>query len=271
MKYIYLILISLLLNACSPDKNSSTKIIITGSSTIAPLMNDIARRYEALHPDIRVDVQTGGSSRGVNDTRKQLANLGMASRVLKANESDLQAHTIAWDGVTVILHKNNPVTILSNQQVIDIYTGKITRWSELGGADKEIIVVNKSAGHSTLALFLNYFDLKGSDIQADIIIGDNQQGLKTVAGNPYAIGYVSIGSASFEAKSGAAIQLLPIAGVEPTLDNILQQTFPLLRPLNLVTLISEDSVAVHQLIDYAQSDQVADLIREHFFIPVTSP
>ena len=271
MKYIYLLLISLVLSACSRDENGSKKIVISGSSTIAPLMNDIARRYENLHPNIRIDVQTGGSSRGVNDTRKQLANLGMASRALKANESDLQAHTIAWDGITIILHKDNSVTTLSNQQIVDIYTGKITRWNDLGGEDKEIVVVNKSAGHSTQALFLDYLALKGSDIQADIIIGDNQQGLKTVAGNPYAIAYVSIGSASFEARAGAAIQLLPIAGVKPTLDNILQRRFPLLRPLNLVMLRSENSTITRQLIDYAQSGQVADLVGEHFFIPVASP
>jgi len=270
IRLFILIALSCLINACSLGDDDTKKIIITGSSTIAPLINDIAQRYENLHPDIRVDVQTGGSSRGVNDTRKQLANLGMVSRPLKPNEHDIQAHTIAWDGITIILHKDNPITQLSRQQIIDIYTGKINNWRELGGDKLDIVVVNKSAGHSTLGLFLAYFQLKNSEIHADIIIGDNQQGLKTVAGNPQAIAYVSIGSAAFEVNHGAAIQLLPIEGISPTLDNLKQQRFPLARPLNLITLKANDNTVADQFIRYSQSNKVHDLISGHFFIPATN-
>lgn len=270
IRLFILVALSCLINACSSGDDDTKKIIITGSSTIAPLINDIAQRYENLHPAIRVDVQTGGSSRGVNDTRKQLANLGMVSRPLNSNEDDIQAHTIAWDGITIILHKDNPIAQLSRQQIIDIYTGKINNWRDLGGSNLDIVVVNKSAGHSTLGLFLAYFQLKNSEIHADIIIGDNQQGLKTVAGNPQAIAYVSIGSAAVEVNHGAAIQLLPIEGISPTLDNLKQQRFPLARPLNLITLKANDNTVADQFIRYSQSNKVHDLISEHFFIPATN-
>ena len=88
------------------------KLVLTGSSTVAPLAAEIGKRFESLHPNVRVDVQTGGSSRGINDARAGLANIGMASRALKENEADLLSFTIALDGISMIINQANPVTSL---------------------------------------------------------------------------------------------------------------------------------------------------------------
>ena len=106
--------------------------MLTGASTIAPLASEIGRRFELQHPGTRIDVQSGGSSRGINDVRNGTAAIGMVSRGLKPEEKDLHAHTIAWDGVGVILHASNPVTALSRQQIMDIYTGKISQLENSG-------------------------------------------------------------------------------------------------------------------------------------------
>ena len=105
------------------DNKSQGKLVLTGSSTVAPLAAEIGKRFEAGHPGVRVDVQSGGSSRGVTDARKGLANIGMVSRALKDEEKDLKAFSIARDGVGITLHKDNPVQTLSDRQVVDIYTG----------------------------------------------------------------------------------------------------------------------------------------------------
>ena len=136
------------------------KMTITGSSTMAPLMTEIAKKYESLHSGVRIDVQSGGSSRGLADARKGTAAIGMVSRQLGSEEKDLAGYTVAKDGVCVILNKANPVTSLTDQQVVDIYLGKITNWKTVGGKDATITVVNKAEGRSTLELFLNYFKIK---------------------------------------------------------------------------------------------------------------
>ncbi len=110
----------------------------------------------------------------------------------RAIEKAWRSFSIARDGVTIILNKDNPLPALSDKQVVDIYTGKIKNWKEVKGKDAPITVVNKAEGRSTLELFTHYFKLKNSDIKAQVVIGDNEQGIKTVAGNPNAIGYVSI-------------------------------------------------------------------------------
>lgn len=262
---IALLLTASLMAACSD--NSTDKITLTGSSTVAPLIAEIGKRFEELNPGMRVDVQTGGSSRGINDARKKLADIGMVSRALKQAENDLNEHTIAWDGITLILHKDNPVTALSHEQAIAVYLGHITNWQQLGGENQDIVVINKAEGRSTLELFLQHYALKNSEIKADIIIGDNQQGLKSVAGNPAAIAYVSIGAAAYEAEHGSPIKLLPVNGIEANLANVEKGIFPIARPLNLVTAGSTSELTM-RFLRFARSNQVNDLVEKQFFIPV---
>lgn len=246
---------------------ADTKLVLTGSSTIAPLALEIGRRFEALNPGVRIDVQSGGSSRGISDVRAGLANIGMVSRALKPEEADLSSHLIARDGVTVITHASNPVKALSKAQIIAIYTGKISNWKTLGGRDQAITVVNKAEGRSTLELFTQFFGLKNEQIRAQVIIGDNQQGIKTVAGNSGAIGYVSIGTAEYEAEVGTPIRLLALDGVEARVATVSNGTFPLARPLNLVTKTKPTGLT-KRFIEFAQSASVHDIVKEQYFVPV---
>jgi len=248
-------------------KSEVKKLVLTGSSTVAPLVAEIGKRFELLNPNIRVDVQTGGSSRGINDVRASLIDIGMASRSLKQSESELFSYSIALDGISIILNKANPVTSLDKQQIIDIYRGKIVNWQSAGGQDATIVVVNKAEGRSTLELFLHYFGLQNTEIKPHVIIGDNQQGIKTVAGNPHAIAYVSVGSAEYEAGHQVPIKLLPLEGIMATVENVRNRTFPLSRPLNLVTREQPTGI-IKDFIDFAHSEQVDDLIDAQYFVPV---
>lgn len=254
-----------------PGDKLTGQLVLTGSSTVAPLIGEIAKRFEQTHPDTRVDVQTGGSSRGVADARRGTADIGMVSRALNADEGDLTAYPIALDGVAMILHRDNPLSVLMEEQIVAIYAGRVTNWREIGGADAPITVVNKAEGRSTLELFLSHFKLRNEDIKPSIIIGDNQQGIRTVAADPNAIGYVSIGTAAYEASRGTAIKALPMSGIEATLENVRNGSFPLSRPLHLVTLgpAAQASALARAFIDYAASAEVSDLTEAQYFVPLT--
>lgn len=260
---------ALLLSACSNGEESK-KVSLSGSSTVAPLVQVIGQRFELDHPDIEVDVQTGGSSRGINDALNGLVDIGMASRALTASESEkLTSMAIAQDGIALIVHSDNPVRELSNDEIRSIYTGEIDNWSAVGGPDAGIVVVSKAEGRSTLELFLEFFGLKNSDLKPDVVIGDNQQGIKTIAGNARAIGYVSIGAAEFAVSDGSPISLLPMDGVDATTASVAAGDFPLSRPLNLV-FNGNLTESQKQFLDYARSEAVADLVRGQFFVVVDS-
>ena len=250
----------------SAGTNQVQRIQVTGSSTVAPLMSDIGKKFEAKHPTVRVDVQTGGSSRGIADARTGMSHIGMVSRALKSNESKLLNFTIANDGIAVIVHASNPVRQMDHSQLVNIYSGEQITWPHDPSA--EIVVVNKAAGRSTLELFLKYLRLKPNEIEAHVIIGDNQQGIKVVAANPNAIGYVSIGTALYESSHGTPIRLVSLDGVAPTLENVTAGSYPIARPLNLVTR-SQPSGVVRELIDFAKSSGVHDVVKQHYFVPVS--
>ena len=247
---------------------SVERVMVVGASTIAPLISEMGKAYEKGHPDIRIEVQAGGSSRGILDVRNGVAKLGMVSRELKPDERDLQSVLIARDGVGIILHKTNPVAHLSKSQVVGIYTGKLTNWKQLGGEDLPITVVSKAEGRSTLEIFSNYFGVPYKEISAHVIIGDNQQGIQTVAGSPAAIGYVSIGSAEYEAQQGAAIRLVQLEDQVPTTAAVASGQYAISRELNLV-FKPPLSGRLRDFVEFTQSEAVAELVTKQYFVPLT--
>ncbi|MDH5377832.1 MAG: phosphate ABC transporter substrate-binding protein [Gammaproteobacteria bacterium] len=264
------------LSACGPSSkpelpsSETTRITVTGSSTIAPLAAELAKKFETEHPEFRIDVQTGGSSRGISDVRSSIAHIGMVSRALYESESDLNHHLIARDGVTIIAHGKNPVKNLSRQQIIDIYTGKIRNWSMVGGDDKPVTVVHKAEGRSTLEVFLAYTKLKNTQIKADSIIGDNQQGLKLVANNPNAIAYVSIGAAEYDAAHGLSIKLIDLDGIEASTQNVRNGRFPITRDLNFVTK-GNPSEATQRFLEFAVREYNQNIVEGLGFVAADAP
>lgn len=241
-------------------------LVITGSSTIAPVISDLAKAYEKKYRNVRIDVQTGGSSRGILDVRKGLSHIGLVSRSLKKSESDLTPYTFAKDGLAIIVHHSNPVDELSEAQIQKIYTGEVRNWISVGAYDREIVVVNKAEGRSTLELFLHFFKLKNSDINADIVIGDNEQGIKTVSKNPNAIAYVSVGTAEYNKSVGVPLRLVKFHGVEAKVENVEKGNYPLMRELNLV-IKGVPSKAAAGFIEYILSTEAYKIIKDHYFVP----
>lgn len=246
------------------------KIVVSGASTIAPLMVEIGRRYEGLRSGVQVDIQSGGTSRGIGDVRRSMADIGMVSRSLNENEHDLQAVTIAHDGIAIIVHATNPITTLADDQIRAVYTGEITRWEQVGAARGPITTVNKAEGRSTLELFRQYIKLETPQMKAHIVIGDNEQGVKMVAGNPRAIGYVSIGAAEYAISAGVPLRIIPLGAVSANSVNVANGTYAAARPLNLVTLGPPKSQTVADFLSFASSEKVHDLVREQYFVVRTA-
>lgn len=283
--FCWMFVISLLLtNGCSvgefsgssskPASSSglSGQLILTGSSTIAPLAQEIANRFEKAHPEVRVDVQTGGSSRGIRDAKKGAADIGMSSRRLEEDESSsLNSTIIAWDGVAFVTHRDNPVKEISQEQLRQIYLGKINNWSQVGGANERIVVSSRAAGRSELDLVCKFLEIKPEDIQADIIDGETQQSLKSVINNRKAITYTSVGAAQDAALRRQPVKLLPLDGVEASSETIQTGKFPLARPLVLTVrkrgLSTTRADLVNEFLKFATASDVADATIGLGFVP----
>jgi phosphate transport system substrate-binding protein len=245
---------------------ASGKLLISGSSTIAPMIVTVGKRFSTTHPGVQIEVQTGGSSRGVDDVVQGKADIGMVSRALTDKESGLYGFAIARDGLCLVVHKSNPVQSLTNRQVHDIYTGKVNNWSKVGGKDAPVAPINAREGLGAVEIFTHYFDIRYADIKAQAVVDDMLGRVKALVENPNGIGYMSIGTAQQQADAGAPIKLLPVDGVAATTKNIRSGNFPISRPLLLLTREVPTGLA-KEFINFSLSSQITDIVLQHDFVP----
>jgi phosphate transport system substrate-binding protein len=249
----------------APEKLQG-KIHLAGSSTMAPLVEALGKRFQKLHPEVAIEVATGGSSRGIHDVREGSCNIGMVGRSLKDDERDLLGFPIARDGVCLIVHKDNPAKSLSSEQVVGIYTGKITNWKEAGGNDAPITAINRPEGRAQSELFTQFFKIKSADFRVAGVAGDNQEGVKAVVENPNAIVYMSVGEADIRVGQGVPIKSLLMDGIAATSRNVRNGHFPIQRPLMLVTRTLPSGL-MKAFIDFALSPNATEIILECSFVP----
>ena len=243
-------------------------IRLTGSSTVAPVMVEIGKLFEENETAHRTFVETGGSSKGIADLRKGLSDIAMISRPLKDNEQDLVGHVIARDGIAALVHADNPITEISVDDLRSVFTGQISNWSELGGADSEIFVVSKGEGSATSVVLNDFLGVTADQIDGDIVAAANAQMIKTLSLTPGGIGYVSIGAAMVNIELGVPIKLIGLGSVPPTPENVANGTYQATRPLNLVTFPDTDD-SVDSLIEFSKSEMAAEIIRDLAYTPVT--
>ncbi len=261
-------------------------IKIAGSSTVRPVVSAAASTFGQAN-SVTFKIEGGGSSHGVKSVAEGKVDIGNASRYLKDKEKskwpNLVLHLIGNDAVAIIVNKHVGIEALTKEQVQAIYTGKITNWKELGGADLPISLISKEHGRSTLDLFLKYAGLEAketgkfmvhrikgeqgfSTVKARII-GANQQALAQVAGKKGAIGYVSIGDALVFAKKTKKIRIPSLDGVQASLTTVKNMTFPICRPLHVVTN-GPPQGKVKKFIDYLLSTQGQKIVIAKSFISV---
>src|SRR5579884_516118 len=249
---------------CRPPEQKVRNLVLTGSSGMMPLLRDIGKRFESDHAGVRIDVQSGGSTRGVSDARQGLADIGMVARELKPDEAMLHATPIALDAVCIIVNRANSVKELSDDQIARMYTRGVSNWKEVGGQDLPILLVHMADGRALLDLFLDHFKLRSTQIRADALIQDSEQGLQAVASRPGAIAYVSCSRAE-AAGENVPIHKLSSGGITPTSEHVRDGTYPLSRPLQLVTRDTPKGLTA-EFIDYARSNAVVDLIQKYHFV-----
>ena len=245
----------------------SVHLTLAWSSTVQPVAETLGQAFEKYHPKIRIDVHGGGSAVGIVAPQTGHADIGMVSRALHGEETQrLHATPFARDGIALIVHASNPISGLSRQKVIGIYSGQVTDWQSVGGPASRIIIVNKEEGRATLQVFTQYFDLKDNVVQDALIIGSNGQAIVTVAGNPQALAYVSIGAAEVAMSQGVAIKLLALDGVTAATATVQDGTYKLARTLNLVTAGPPDGVA-KAFLDFVVSPAGQEIATQHEFVP----
>lgn len=230
----------------------SGTITMAGSTSMEKLANAVAESFMEKYPNVTVTAEFTGSSAGIESVLAGSVNIGNASRNLKDSEKESGAveNIVAIDGIAVVTDAANAVGELTRDQLISIYTGQTTNWSEVGGTDSAIVVVGREASSGTRGAFEELLEIEDICVYANELDSTGAVMAK-VAATPGAIGYVSLDVIDESVKA------LALEGVEATVENIKAGDYFLSRPFVMATKgeISEQDAVVQELFNYLASEE----------------
>ena len=243
----------------------SGTLAIAGSTTVQSIASAAATAFMELHPGVTVTVQGGGSGTGVTQVGQGTVDIGNASREIKDSEyteyPDLVPTAIAADGVVVVVHSSNPVSDLTLDQVAQIFTGQITNWKDVGGPDKEIVVIVREDGSGTRATFEELVHNK-IDPTSDALQKPSNGAVKTtVSQTPDAIGYIGLGYVD------DTVNMVKVDGVVASESTILDGSYSVSRNLYMITN-GDPSGLAKAFIDFILSAEGQEFVAEEGFIKI---
>ncbi len=241
----------------------SGTVATDGSTSMEKVIGALGEAFMEANSGVNFTYNPTGSGSGITAVSEGRCDIGLSSRALKDSEvaSGLVGTVLAYDGIAMIVNPANTVEDLDIETIAKIYTGEITNWSEVGGADAEIVLVGREAGSGTRSGFEELTETvdKCKYRQELTSTGDV---ITAVAQNPDAIGYASLASVKDSVKA------LKVAGVTPTEETVKDGTYLIQRPFVLVT---KEGVALSPVaqafFDYATKGQANDIITASGVVP----
>lgn len=249
------------------SSGSSGSITAVGSSALQPLVEEAAKQFMASNPEAQVVVQGGGSGTGLSQVASGACDIGdsdvFGEEKLTAEEaSQLVDHKVCVVGMAAVVNPGVKVTDVTQQQLIDIFTGKITNWKELGGADVKVQLVNRPSSSGTRATFKAYA-LKGTEEAKGIEEDSSGTVRKIISETPGAIGYEAL------SYLDGTITPLKLDGVEPSKENITTGKYPVWAYEHMYTKGDATGLA-KDFLDYMLADDVQkSLVVDLGYIPST--
>ena len=234
----------------------SGNVNVNGSTSMGDVIAALTEGFNEANPDVTINYTGSGSGAGSTGVLDGTGDLGLSSRALTDDEKSQGAveNIIALDGVAVVVNPENTVTDLTTEQIAQIFTGEITNWSELGGADAEIAVFGRENGSGTRSAFEEIVGVEDACVYTNEYSSTGDV-IDNVASNPNAIGYASLSAVD---ETVTAVQ---VNGVAPSEETVLDGTYEIQRPFVIVTVEgTELSAEAQAFLDYAMSADVADII-----------
>lgn len=224
----------------------------------------LSEAFQEKYPNVTVTYNPTGSGSGITAVTEGNCDIGLASRNLKDEEMNgLTSTTVAIDGIAMIVNTANEVSDLSLDQIAKIYTGEITNWKDVGGADQEIVVIGREAGSGTRDGFESITGTSDK-CQMDQELTSTGAVIQAVGANEAAIGYASL------AAVDDTIKTLTVEGVAPSEETVLDGTYKIQRNFNMITNDSKElSPAAQAFLDFATSLEAASLIEAAGAVPVS--
>ncbi len=247
---------------------AGNSITAMGSTALQPLVEQAANKFMETKPDARILVQGGGSGTGLTQVAQGGADIGnsdiFAEEKTDINAKQLIDHKVCVVGFTAVVNPKVTVSNVTQKQLVDIFSGKITNWKEIGGPDMKVVIINRPKSSGTRATFKKYA-LNGVEEAAGISLTEDSSGTvrKTIAETPGAIGYLALSYAD------ASVRALNFNGVTPTIANITNGKYPIWSYEHMYTK-GEPTGLAKEFLNYMMGPEVqGKLVSALGYIPVS--
>ena len=244
----------------TPDDNQDAAITGTvstdGSTSMEKVIGALSESFMGANGGVTVNYNPTGSGSGITAVQEGTCDIGLSSRALKDEEkaAGLKETILAYDGIAIIVHPDNPVADLTLDQIAKLYTGEITNWKDVGGNDAEVVLIGREAASGTRDGFESITGTKDK-CQYRQELTSTGDVITAVSQNPDAIGYASLASVKDSVKA------LSVGGVTPSEATVKDGSYTVQRPFVLVTVEGKElSPAAQAFFDYALSADAAPII-----------
>jgi phosphate transport system substrate-binding protein len=256
---------------------AETAIQVKGSDTMVNLMSNMAEAYMQAHPDVSIAVTGGGSGTGIAALINGTTDICSASRMMKKEEID-QAQSrnvtpvemkIALDGISLMINKKNPVSELTLDQLKNIYTGVYTRWSDVGGPDRPIVLLSRESNSGTYVFFQEHVLQKKDYSPKAHLMPSTAAVTQSVSQDQWSIGYGGVAYAEHGDVKTIRVRTTPDApAVAPTDATVHDGSYPISRPLFLYTN-GDPTGVVKAFIEFCLSPEGQKIVEDTGYITIT--
>ena len=250
------------INSPSSNHNPNGKLTLNGSTSMTRLCNSLAEEFSTLYPDIHVEKSDTGSGAAVGAVLSGNSLIGDLSRELNDEEKSnpINTITIAYDGIAIIVNKDNPINNLSYSELQDIFTKKITNWSQLSQKSQRITLVGREEASGTRDGFESALNIV-SKTKYDVQYQENGDIISKVTSDPSAIGYCSLFSVSGNVKA------ISIDNISPSDKTILSKEYKITRPFIEVYSKNKENELINLWFEFIKSDMGKDIIIKQGLVP----
>jgi len=265
------------------DGFKDRELVIQGSDTLLEVSMYWVETFSNANPSVNISVTGGGSGTGIAALINNTVDFANASRSIKDSEIgsakskgiDIQEFIVAWDCISIVINKENPVNELSIEQISKIFTGEITNWSEVGGDDGEIIVTSRDSSSGTFEYFKERVvqldgAVKENDYtQMSLFLASNASIREEVSSNENAIGYIGLGYLDDSIKAVNIIGEETTGGVKPSVENVQNGSYPISRPLYIYVSHIELTDLEQAFLDFVLGEEGQEIAMEIGFVPLS--
>jgi len=258
--------------AAQTQAADKAKIVVDGSTTVGPIAKAFAEYAMSKNPDVNITVSESGSGNGAKALINGACDIADMSRFMKPNEFEAAvdkgvlpvAHVVAVDGIAVVVHPSNPVAALTLDQIRDIYVGKVSNWNQVGGPDKQIVVIGRDTNSGTYETFESLV-MRGEKVASGAEnVGSNGQMRQRVQTTAGAIGYAGIGFLDRSVKA------VTVNGIAPDMEDVASGRYPIARPLFMFTNgYPKLGTPLHAFVTLHLTPKGQEIIESIGFVPVT--